>query len=610
VSGIVGIVNLDGAPIDRDLLAGMVEYMEFRGPDGRAMWVDGPVGLGHALLATTDESPDERQPCSLDGRVWITADARVDARSELIEQLESRGRAIRSDAPDVELILHAYHVWGEECVRYLIGDFAFAIWDGHKRRLFCARDHFGVKPFFYAQVGRSLVFSNTLNCVRMHPAVSDKLNDLAIADFLLFDSNQEPSTTTFADIRPLPAAHTLRCDGDSTRTIRYWTLPITDPIRFKDPTEYVERFRALLRTAVADRLRCSRVGVSMSGGLDSTTVAATALEVLAERGSPFELRAYTVVYDRLIPDQERHYAGLVAKSLGFPIHFQALDDYGLYERWDQPELRRTEPVVNPLLAVGKGLSKALAAGSKVALGGDGGDPILYPATVLSLVGTTSPGRLLADLASSLIRWRQVPRIGIRSRMNRWLHRTRRNNPYPRWLNPEFAARLDLPGRWAEAFRPKPSAHPTRATAYRGTADPTWAQSFEESDPGETGAPVELRYPLFDLRVVSFALALPPFPWCIDKLVLRLATRGVLPEAVRLRPKAPLAGDPILAHLRERGGNRLESWAPVPELSNYVDVRAVPEPCAEDDSLVVWASLRPRSLNYWLRFSRPFEAGSG
>src|SRR5205807_844250 len=173
MSGIVGIINLDGAPVDRQLLRRMTDFLAYRGPDAQNIWSDGPVGFGHTMLRTTFESEREQQPCSLDGRVWITADARIDARDNLIRDLRSKGREIQKSVTDVELILHAYHVWADDCVQYLIGDFSFAIWDGRRHRLFCARDHFGVKLFYYAQVGRSFIFGNTLDCVREHPAVSD-----------------------------------------------------------------------------------------------------------------------------------------------------------------------------------------------------------------------------------------------------------------------------------------------------------------------------------------------------------------------------------------------------------------------------------------------------
>ena len=152
MSGFVGMLALNGAPIDRVLLRQMTDRMAFRGPDRQDIWAEGSIGLGHALLRTTFESQQERGPFSLDGQVRITADARVDRRPELIRELRAKGRQLADDAPDSELILHAYHVWGDACLDHLTGDFAFGIWDGRVGRVLCARDQIGIVPFYYAVV--------------------------------------------------------------------------------------------------------------------------------------------------------------------------------------------------------------------------------------------------------------------------------------------------------------------------------------------------------------------------------------------------------------------------------------------------------------------------
>src|SRR5271168_1237137 len=147
MSGIVGIYDRSGAPVDRGLLRALTHFLSRRGPDWRDTWSHGAIGLGHTLLRTTRESQTERQPASLDGHLWISADARIDCREELEKKLEQHGRgAAGRAATDSGLILRAYAAWGAECVQHLRGDFAFAIWDARKKLLFCARDHFGVKP--------------------------------------------------------------------------------------------------------------------------------------------------------------------------------------------------------------------------------------------------------------------------------------------------------------------------------------------------------------------------------------------------------------------------------------------------------------------------------
>ena len=343
MSGFAGIINMNGEPVDRALLEELTRSMAYRGPDAQQMQLLGNVGLGHAMLRTTREAERERQPCSLDGETWITADCRVDAREDLIRELAALDRPEARTATDPELILHAYAAWGQACVHHLIGDFAFAIWECRHKRLFCARDHMGLKLFHYARKGNLLIFGNTLNTLRLHPAISDRLNETAIGDFLLFGMNQDQSTTTFADIRRLPPAHTLTWSGSELQTDNYWTLPIDPPIRFRRANDYTGHFLDLVRTVVKDRLRTDHVGVLMSGGLDSSALAAIAKE------SGAQVRAHTLVFDRLMPDHERYYAGAVAGYLDIPIEFHVADDYAWYEACQRGTMPIPDPVQVPVL---------------------------------------------------------------------------------------------------------------------------------------------------------------------------------------------------------------------------------------------------------------------
>ena len=292
MSGIAGIVNLDGAPVDRDLLSLMTGYMSFRGPDAQALWAEGNVGFGHTLLRTTSHVETENQPLSLDGQVWLTADARLDARAELIKKLKLPQEQSLNNA---ELILHAYQAWGDDCVQHLLGDFAFAIWDNRAQRLFGARDHFGVKPFFLASAGNSFLFSNTLNTLRLDSRISDELNDIAVGDYLLFGLNQDLSTTIFRDIKRLPPGHFLTISDGAIKVVRYWKQAF-DEIHFRDRRSYVNRFAELLSTAIEDRIDANNVSVSMSGGLDSTSIAA----IVKNKLGPANVQACAVVYDKLI----------------------------------------------------------------------------------------------------------------------------------------------------------------------------------------------------------------------------------------------------------------------------------------------------------------------
>ena len=229
MSGIAGVIALDGAPLDSALPARMADFLAPRGPDGRRSWSAGPAGLAHALLRTGDVGDDVPQPLSLDGQTHVVADARIDGRAELVRELHGAGIVAAADAPAAELILHAVRAWGDDAPRHLLGDFAFAVWDARRQRLFCARDPFGVKPFFYARTFRAFVFSNTLDCVRLHPAVGGELDEGWIADFLVYGDTQSPDATVYAAVRQLPPAHTLVVHGGQVAVRRWWQLP-TEPL--------------------------------------------------------------------------------------------------------------------------------------------------------------------------------------------------------------------------------------------------------------------------------------------------------------------------------------------------------------------------------------------
>ncbi|MGC2706420.1 MAG: asparagine synthase-related protein, partial [Candidatus Acidiferrales bacterium] len=310
MSGIVGMYDRSGAPADRTLLQALAHFLSYCGPDAREIWSHGPVGLGHTMLRTTRESRVERQPASLSGRFWITADARIDCREELkskLVELES-GKVPEPTGTDSDLILRSYAAWGSDCVQHLRGDFAFAIWDAERKLLFCARDHFGIKPLYYSELGELFFFSNVLDCVRQHPDVSEELNDAAIGDFLLFGLNCDAATTTFRDIRRLPPGHSMTVSSEGLRIRRYWSAPTEGRIRYRRAEDYVEHFQILLQAAVSDRMAGDRTGILLSGGLDSGAIAATARELSRVQGGTDDLRAYTVVYESLFPVEEGAYA--------------------------------------------------------------------------------------------------------------------------------------------------------------------------------------------------------------------------------------------------------------------------------------------------------------
>jgi len=607
LSGIVGIYHRNGAPLEQALLQSLVDFLAYRGPDSRECWMDGSIGLGHAMLRTTHESLGERQPASLDGRFWIAADARLDGRAEFISELQRSGRAVRPNAPDSELLLEAYATWGTPCVERLRGDFSFAIWDARNKQLFCARDHFGIKPFYYVQRENLFLFSNTLNCVRMHPEVSDELNEAAIGDFLLFGLNCDNATTSFRDIQRLPPAHSLSISPEGVKIRRYWAPPTDGRIRYSKPEEYVENFQSLLEAAVADRLRMDRVGILLSGGLDSSSVAAVGKEVSAKGAQTTDIRCYTHVFESLIPDREGEYAREVGEFLRLPVKFMASDQTQLFEGWDDPEFSLPEPLEDPLFAGFLDSCRNISADCRVLLSGEGCDNLMgfqmWPyAGDLGRRGEWQ--RLSTEMANYL--WvRPFPWRGIRARFLGLIGEEPGMPVFPQWLSSDFARRMKLRERWKEwGEHPKLTfEHPIHPKAHASLSLPQWTQMFEQQNAGWTPYPLEVRYPFMDLRIVNYLLSLPPFPWFFEKMLLREAMSERIPERVRMRPKTPLQSDPISAQLQKTGAERLNQMYWSKDSDCFIERSALVPLHDKMNAEQIRTRLRPYCLNIWLQSAR-------
>jgi asparagine synthase (glutamine-hydrolysing) len=615
VSGIVGMFQRDGAPVDRQLLQALTEHMSYRGPDASGVWHSGEIGLGHTLLQTTRESSGEQQPAILYERLWLTADARIDERAELAHQLSGSGGNVSECATDSELILRSYAAWGANCVDHLRGDFAFAVWDARDKVLFCARDHFGIKPFYYAQLRNLFVFSNTLNCVRSHPDVSGELNDSAIADFLLFGLNFDEATTTFRDVQRLPPAYSMTVSRRGVELRQYWTPPTSGRIRYRREQEYVEHFQVLLRAAIKDRLDTDRLGIQLSGGLDSTSLAATAKELSASNGGVPCIHTYTALYESLVPDREIDYASDAAKYLGLPNHRLAMDNLRPFVRPEDPDpdCRLPEPPDNPFFAALFEHFHAVAQDCRVLFSGEGNDNLMY-FQMWPYVQELRRNRQWSRLGEEGLRFlwiRPFPWQGIRARLAGLLGKTSSSDPFPPWLAPDFVRRLNLNDRWREGgeLRMPATPHAVRPKAHTSLALPHWTSMFENENAGVTRYPVEVRYPFLDLRLVEYLLALPPFPWFFQKRLLREAMAGKLPESILTRPKTPFRADPLLAHFQRYDVNWVNQTPISEELERYINRSALLMLHGNMDPEQVILGTRPHCLNFWLQSVRSSQSAS-
>ena len=285
MSGIYGMVRLDDRPITREMLAPMVDALAFHGHDGHGQWIGDFAGLGHFMLQTTPESLQERMPASIRiaPHLIITADARIDNRSEIFDALGAPAQG-RTKTPDSSLILLAHERWGAGCVERLLGDFAFAIWNTRERTLFCARDPLGCRPFVYSYDGACLIFASDIKGVVARQS-SRPLNEPLLAAHLQMQTyHPQKRQTFFGNVLKLPPGHTLSLKGTDVQLSRYWSPEDAPELRRANPAEYVEELRHLFRQAVESRVRSAfPVGAHLSGGLDSSVIGIEASCILRER---------------------------------------------------------------------------------------------------------------------------------------------------------------------------------------------------------------------------------------------------------------------------------------------------------------------------------------
>ena len=304
MSGFFGIFNRNGKPIEEKTVHTMLDAMSYWEPDERNTWIDGPVALGHAMLWNTPESKYEHLPLEKDAYV-LNMDARIDNRDELLRELELPDRSLE-EIGDSEFILAAYKKWGEECPKYLLGDFAFTIWDEKKRQLFCARDHIGIKPFYYHMNDEIFIYANDIRCLVAHPDISKNINDEAVAIYLTKGELWHPSITFFETIQKLPPATSLTVLEKSTDKKIYWEAEYSPKIRFNTLEEYSKKLRELLEDSVHKRLRTENpIASHLSGGLDSSVIATIAARYL--RSQDKSLQAYNWVAEPKAEDDYEYY---------------------------------------------------------------------------------------------------------------------------------------------------------------------------------------------------------------------------------------------------------------------------------------------------------------
>ena len=375
--GITGWANLDSRtpPPDgaRELLHSLCERMVHRGPDSEGLFVSNGVALGMRRLAIIDLITGEQPAVNEDATVSVILNGEIYNYRELRQELEKLGHSFHS-LSDTEVLPHLYEEYGEQMIERLNGMFAMALWDSRRRKLFLARDRFGEKPLYWGLFDKTLLFASEPKVLLSHPAVKSALNLEALRQYLSFDYVPAP-LSIYQGINKLPAAHTLSLEDSEISVRQYWQLSYSTKASPPSEREAADHLRELLADSVRMRLISDvPLGVLLSGGVDSSAIAALAVRASSETVKTFSISFAESSFD------ESQYARAVAKFLGTDHHEERLSANLAANLVGDIGSWMDEPFSDPSLVPTYLLSRFTRKHVTVALGGDGGDELFagYP----------------------------------------------------------------------------------------------------------------------------------------------------------------------------------------------------------------------------------------
>lgn len=375
MSAITGIFYRDRRNVDPPLIKKINDILSHRGPDGSITWCDGPVGLGHQMLWTTPESLHETLPFHDEkSGLVITADARIDNRKDLSEELRIEDK---EDISDSYFILKAYEKWGEKCPEYLLGDFAFAIWDETEEKLFCARDHMGIKQFYYYLDDKVFVFGTEIKSIFSIPEVSCELNEKMIA-FYLVGAIPKKKLTFYKNIFSLNPANSLTITDNKINKNKYWNLNHDLKIVLGSDEEYISVFREIFAEAINCRLRSAfQIGFELSGGLDSSSVVCMTKNILKSKNCEEDINTYSMVFDTIPESDESKYIKKIVNSGGINSKLIPSDKVSPLKNINSKFLYQDQPFnAGNIGTTTNRYEKIQKDGIRILLGGYGGDQVV------------------------------------------------------------------------------------------------------------------------------------------------------------------------------------------------------------------------------------------
>jgi len=372
MSAIFGIIYKDGKPAEQQAVDVLHACISHRATDGKGTWMEENAALGHCLLMTFPQQEFEKQPLQQDNCI-ITADARLDNRSDLATWF-GIDKQLLAITPDPALILHAYRRWGKDCVKYLEGEFAFAIWNKQNCTLFAATDAIGFRPFFYYNSPTVFIFCSEIKGVVAAKPLPNYFNEESLIEYFYRKGN--PAGTYNKEVFDLCGGNTLTLQDGKVDISKYWYLESTGKYSFKKDADWYDCTRELLYRAVEKRLNPEvPIGITLSGGLDSTSIACILSELLRKKNKPlYAFSSVLPIEHAGVETDERRYIEMVGKHC--PNIIQTYEEApGVGPLSDMEEaFNLDEAFPNPFFYMDKALLEAASKKNiKILFNGYGGD---------------------------------------------------------------------------------------------------------------------------------------------------------------------------------------------------------------------------------------------
>ncbi len=555
--GIWGKLNFDPEnPVNTGLLHRMAEVQHHRGPDDEGIYIDGSMGLGHKRLAIIDLSPAGRQPMpNEDGTIWITFNGEVYNFLDLRKGLIGRGHSFRSQT-DTEVILHLYEEHGSNCLQFLRGMFAFAIWDARSRILFLARDRLGKKPLFYFMDHGKFLFASEPKAILEDPDVRAEPDVEAIHHYLTYGYVPSPFSA-FKGIKKLPPAHFLWLQDGSIRIERYWRLSyLKQQTVGRSEEELCQELLERVREAVRLRMISDvPLGAFLSGGIDSSIVVALMSEISSHPVKTFSIGFEEEAYNE-IP-----YARIVADRFRTDHHEFVVkpDAIGVIPKlvWHY-----SEPFADSSAIPTYYLASMTREHVTVALNGDGGDENFagYDRYVANRMARSYdrlplPVRTCLERGTALL-LQSSPSGSLRSRAKRFFEAiaSEPRRRYSRWMSHfngykkrelyteafrEAVGGIDSVELLLQAYEASDATDFIDATLHVDVQMYLPDDLLVKADIASMAHSLEARSPLIDHRVMEFAASLPSdlkLYGKTQKYIFKKAVKGLLPDAIIHRPK--------------------------------------------------------------------------